>query len=229
MIEEFGQIKKVNVGQETFKIILKMIMSGKWKQGEKIPSENEFKDMLGVSRHTVRSALNNLQMLGMVETRQGDGNYIKFIGIGLYMDFLIPYLFINEENINTIMEFREGIESITARYAALRATPEEIADLEKKLEKCNKVTNNVKEYLTADFNFHYAIAKMTKNDLLIQSMYVVKKYCYEALVKYVDKAISIDGTRRHRGILKAIQEHDPDAAEDHMNKHILKVIEMINK
>jgi len=228
MTEQITQIKKVNVGQETFKVILKMIMSGKWKQGEKIPSENEFKDMLGVSRHTVRAALNNLNMLGIVETRQGDGNYLKFMGIGLYMDFLIPYLFINEENINTIMEFREGIESITARYAALRATPADIEDLKEKLEKCNRTIDDVENYLAADFDFHYAIAKISKNDLLIQSMYVVKKYCFEALTKYVNKAISVDGTKRHKGIFKAISEHNPDEAEDHMNKHILKVIEMIN-
>jgi len=228
-MNEVDQIKKVNVGQETFKVILNMIMQGRWKEGEKIPSENEFKDMLGVSRHTVRAALNNLNMLGIVETRHGDGNYVKFVGIGLYIDMLIPYLFINEENIDVIMEFREGIETVTARYAAMRATDEEIETLRDKLEKCAQVADDIERYLEADFDFHYTIAKFSKNDLLLQSMYVVKKYCFEALAKYLTKTISNDGTQRHRKVFDAIASHDPDAAANHMNDHIMRVMDMLQE
>ena len=228
MVNDVTQIKKVNVGQETFKVILKMIMEGQWKEGEKIPSENEFKDMLGVSRHTVRAALNNLNMLGIVETRHGDGNYMKFIGIGLYMDMLIPYLFINGDNIDAIMEFREGIETATARYAAKRCTDEEIAILYDKMGKCTLATNDVYKYLEADFDWHYTIAKFSGNDLLLQSMYVVKKYCFEALSKYITSAISHEGTQHHKKIFDAIAEHNSDIAAKYMNEHINYVMEMLH-
>lgn len=225
-MNDVDQIKKVNVGQETFKVILDMIMQGRWKEGERIPSENEFKDMLGVSRHTVRAALNNLNMLGIVETRHGDGNYIKFVGIGLYIDLLIPYLFINEENIDVIMEFREGIETVTARYAAERATPKDIEILRQKMIKCTEVTN-VEQYLVADFDFHYMIAKMSGNDLLLQSMFVIKKYCFGALAKYLTKENSDDGPERHQKIFDCIVSHDADMAARHMNEHIIRVMDML--
>ena len=228
-MEEISQIKKVNVAQETFKVILNMIMEGKWKEGEKIPSENEFKDMLGVSRHTVRAALNNLNMLGIVETKQGDGNYVKFVGVGLYIDLLIPYLFINENNIDVIMEFREGIEAVTARYAAQRATKEDIQQLGMKLQRCTEVTDDMDNYLVADFDFHYSIAKISKNDLLLQSMYVVKKYCFEALSKYLTRTISVDGTHWHEKIFESIRNHDPNEASSYMNQHILRVMQMLQQ
>ena len=73
-------------------------------------------------------------MLGILETRQGDGNYVRETGIGLYIDFLIPYLMINTANVSQIIEFREAIEISVARLAARRATEENLEDIRQKLE-----------------------------------------------------------------------------------------------
>lgn len=229
MSEQIEQIKKVNVGEETFRAILRMIMQGDWEVGKKLPSENEFKDMLGVSRHTVRAALNNLNMLGLVETRHGDGNYLKAVGIGLYMDILIPYLVVNEKNIDMIMEFRQGIEISAARYAAMRATDEDIAMLQEKLDICNRSINDIDHYLAVDLDFHYTIAQISKNDLLVQSMYVVKNYCFGALTNFVTKEISTDSVSKHIAIFDAIREHDTEQAAQCMNDHITGVIYKIKE
>ena len=86
--DSIPKVPKVNVSKTTFDILFRNIMDGTWKTGEKIPSENELKNSLMVSRHTIRSAIANLNMLGILETRQGDGNYVRETGIGLYIDFL---------------------------------------------------------------------------------------------------------------------------------------------
>ena len=127
--DSIPKVPKVNVSKTTFDILFRNIMDGTWKTGEKIPSENELKNSLMVSRHTIRSAIANLNMLGILETRQGDGNYVRETGIGLYIDFLIPYLMINTANVSQIIEFREAIEISVARLAARRATEENLEDI----------------------------------------------------------------------------------------------------
>lgn len=224
---ELTQIRKVNVSQATFNTLLDMVMDGTWKQGQKIPSENELKDMLAVSRHTVRAAINNLNMLGILETRQGDGNYVKANGIGLYMDFLIPHLFISKKDLESIIEFRESIEATIARYAALRATEDDIKTIHQKLVLCEGYCNNLEQYLVADFDFHYAIAEASKNVLLIQCMYIVKKHYFPAVNKYFDADIALDGTSRHRLIFEAIEKHDSDKASQHMDEHIRSILQKI--
>lgn len=224
------KIQKVNLSQATFEKLLDKIMDGTWKQGEKIPSENELKDLLGVSRHTVRSAINNLNMLGLLETRQGDGNYVKATGVALYIDVLIPHIFVANTDVVKIMEFRESIESTAARYAASRATEDEIKQIEKKMILCEEKSFDLDNYLTFDFDFHLAIAEASKSDLIIQSMYVIKKYCFSATSEYFDQELTLDGTRRyHRAIYNAIVSRDPDLACEIMGNHVRSIIKKIKE
>jgi GntR family transcriptional repressor for pyruvate dehydrogenase complex len=218
------KIKRVNVGEETFNTILKMILSNKWKPGDKLPSENEFCEILGVSRHTIRVALNNLSMLGIIVTKQGDGNYLQSLGIGLYMDHLMPYIFATSDNYQTILEFRQGIESVTAYYAAEHATEEDICLLKDKLAVCSRSVENLDEYLINDFDFHFSIAKISKNDMLIQSMYIVKKYCFMRFNAHITDCMAHDGLKYHSLILESIQNHEPELAMNYMNQHIKDIL-----
>lgn len=218
------KIKKVNVGKETFNTILKMILSNKWKPGDKLPSENEFHEMLGVSRHTIRGTLNNLSMLGIVVTKQGDGNYLQSIGIGLYMDLLMPYVFATSDNYHTILEFRQGIESVTAYYAAEHATEEDIFLLKDKLAVCARSIEKLDEYLVDDFEFHLTIANISKNEMLIQSMSIIKKYYFIRFNENVTDCMAHEGLKYHSLIVEAIQNHDPELAMNYMNKHIKGIL-----
>lgn len=226
---DISKIQKVNVSQATFDTLLGKVMDGTWKQGEKIPSENELKEILGVSRHTVRSAITNLNMLGILETRRGDGNYVKGTGVALYIDFLIPYLFINKTDVAKILEFRESIESTVARYAALRATKEELRQIEEKMYICERNSHDLQNYPAYDFDFHLAVANASKSDLLIQSMFVVKKYCFTAIREYFDLDLALDGTDlHHRRIYEALVNRDGDLACEAMGNHIRSVIKKVH-
>lgn len=219
-------IKKVNVGEETFKYIFSYIMDSQRKPGDKLPSENEFKEILGVSRHTIRNALNSLSMLGILETKQGDGNYITSKGVGLYMNLLIPHISFSNDDLRTIMEFRFGIESSNAYYAAKHATQEDISYLENKLlicETCNP--NDIERFLDLDYDFHFAVSEVTKNEMLIQSMYIIKKYCFTALAKCLKKTTAQNGSQFHHKVLEAIRNHDADKAALYMSQHIHSIEE----
>lgn len=221
-------IKKVNVGEETFKYIFSYVMDSGRKQGDKIPSENEFKEMLGVSRHTIRNALNSLNMLGVLETKQGDGNYIVNKGVGLYMNLLIPHITFDKDDIRTIMEFRFGIECTSAYYAAKYATEKDIRYLENKLEILESYAHDdIERFLELDFDFHFAVSEVTRNDMLIQSMYIIKKYCFSALGKILTSTTTQTGSNYHKKIIDSIRSHDADKAFLYMSQHIHTVEEGI--
>ena len=223
-------IRKVSVSQATFDTLLNNIMSGTWKQGEKIPSENELREQLGVSRHTIRSAITNLNMLGILETHQGEGSYVLETGVAVLMDFLIPYLLRSNTDVSAILEFRESIESTAARYAALRADDQDIEDIQKKMLLCEQHKDDYNQYPTYDFDFHLAIAEASKSDLLIQSMYIVKKYCFTAIMNYFDEKLVHQGTDfYHTRIFEAIKDHNPDAACNTMDMHIRDIIRTIEE
>lgn len=227
---DLTKIQKVNVSQATFDAILSRIMNNTWKQGDKIPSENELKELLGVSRHTVRSAITNLNMLGILETRRGDGNYVKGTGVALYIDFLIPYLFIAQNDVAKILEFRESIESTAARYAAVRATEDELREIGEKMRICEKNSHDLQHYLATDFDFHFAIAEASKSDLLIQSMAVVKKYCFATIAEYFDLELALDGTTLHHcRVYEALSRRDPNRACEAMGDHIRSVNQKIDQ
>lgn len=214
------RIQKTSVSKETFDFLFKNIMNGTWQVGEKIPSENELKNSLMVSRHTIRSAIANLNMLGILESKQGDGNYVKATGIGLYIDFLIPYLLINESNTHQIIEFREAIEVTAARYAAIRATEEDLALIKEKLELCSSNKHNLDIYPVYDLDFHCEIAKASKNDMLHQSMNVIKQYCFKAISNYFNADLAEEGADYHLSIYSALVNHDPEAAEHYTYEHM---------
>lgn len=223
------QIKKVNVREATFKAILNMIMQNNMVPGDKLPSENELKDTLGVSRHTVRDALNNLNMLGIIETKQGDGNYIKAVGIGLYMDLLIPYLIVNSRNLSTVMEFRHGVETVAAKYAAERATDADIDRLIQIYKRCEAARNDYDHYIPIDLEFHYAIAEISRNEMLIQSMFVIKNYCHEALAHFINEKRSSISFSFHTQIVDAIKNHNGDLALKCMDSHMVDIINTLKE
>lgn len=221
------KIPKVNVTKATFDILFQNIMEGKWKVGEKIPSENELRNSLMVSRHTIRSAIANLNMLGIIESRQGDGNYVRAAGIGLYIDFLIPYLMINQSNIPQIIEFRKCIEVSAAGYAAMRSTDEDLKNIQKKLDICNENRHNTNIYPQCDMDFHVAIAEASKNDLLLQSMNVIRQYCFDAINNYFNESLAEEGANYHQHIYASLLAHDPEAAQNYMTKHMDNILNRV--
>lgn len=222
--EPVPQTQKVSVAKSTFDFILSNIMNGTWKQGEKIPSENELRAMLNVSRHSIRQAIANLNLLGILDTRQGDGNYVRQVGVGLYADFLLPYLLINKENIAQIVAFRESIEVASAYYAALHATEEDLKLIQEKLEICEEQKHDIANYPAYDLDFHSAIAAASKNELLYQSLSVVKKHCFAAIRDYFDSSLAEQGAYYHEKIYDAICRRDAEDARQQMWYHMKNIM-----
>ena len=134
---------------------------------------------------------------------------------------------INTANVSQIIEFREEIEISVARLAARRATEENLEDIRQKLEACNSSRHNTTAYPAVDLEFHCAIARASKNDLLIQSMNVIKQYCFQAISSYFTEDLAEAGADCHQKLFEALCAHNEDEAALYMSRHMANIISRI--
>ncbi|QRG65776.1 FadR/GntR family transcriptional regulator [Brevibacillus choshinensis] len=197
--------------------LAKRIEAGDWKVGERIPPEPELVEQLGVSRNTLREAVQALTHTGMLEARQGDGTYVRSSSeFGAAMHRRLQRSAVME-----ILEVRYGLEREVARLAAQRRTMEDLIHIREKLEYAYRVCKDPKSYTEADVAFHMAIVEATKNSVMID----LYKHMTESVLYSVTSTLDISGLKdtqykTHAELVEAIANQDCDSAETAVSKMI---------
>lgn len=222
-------IAKKNISQQIFDQILHNIRKGTWTAGAKLPSENELCQMFGVSRVPIREAMRSLNMMGITQTRQGEGSYVSEINPGLFMNSLLPVLVLSQKGMMDILEYRRIVEPENAALAARNADEGDLATMAGTLEVMDRIGRPVQEFSVADMEFHLDVARATKNTLLFNAANVIR----DVLVDYYRKINEIMGVERamkyHRLIFDAIAARDPDRARCWMQEHIATTIDDVSQ
>ena len=216
-------IIKKSVSDETFEQMLAMISEKNWKPGDKIPSENDLTQMFNVSRVTVREALKKLISYGIVESRHGSGTFIKQIDGSLPFDNAMGLAYfksMDDSAIENMMEFRSIVEIEAVRLATIRATPEELAELEKLFNDMISHKRDIKAFSRYDFEFHKYIAGMTKNMVLIKCYSIIWDFIRTYFDKIVMKIGVEKGSYYHGLILEAMKDGDSENASRLMKMHL---------
>lgn len=213
-------IKRVNISEQVFVQLKDQILRGEWKQGDRLPSENELAAALGVSRVTVRQAIQRLTALGLVETKLGEGSFIRTLTPGTYMNHMIPMAYLNDNSMLEVLEFRRAIESTTAELAAQKADEQDIRTLEDILQKMRADKDDMRKFSRADFEFHLELAKMTKNSLIIETYNILSDLLKTALERIVSRRGNSQGLYYHDLLLQAVKEHDSEKCRRIMTEHL---------
>lgn len=224
------KIEKVTASEQVFQSLRGNIAAHMWKENEKLPSETELASLYGVNRLTVRTALQRLNALGLVETRIGDGTYIKKFEFADYIR-AAQDLVSDPKLMDDVCEFRKHIEKECARLAIFRATPEEFYQLKEICDEYDSFKKNLqfpikdeslKEMAHRDCNFHAKICSMSHNTFY--------SYCFTMARPTIEKYITLnlknrletwekrgvsplEGDFRHRGILEAMEQKNFDLCE----------------
>lgn len=213
-------VKKVNIGDQVYAQMKEQIISGNWASGERIPSENQLMEIFGVSRGTVRQAIQKLAAVGMLETRRGEGSYVKQLGLSNYFQGAVPAALLSEEELQEVFKFRLLFECGVAEMAAENATDDQIHKLEKNYSKMLQSIGNLEKYIAVDYEFHCLLGECTHNTLVSQ----IYKTIEDSLILSMENATAIvgydHGKKYHGLILKAMQDHDPEAAREAMRHHV---------
>lgn len=215
-------IRKINSTNEVYNQMSRLILNREWLPGAKLPSENELAEQFGVSRVTVRAAIQKLKALHLLESRVGSGTYISKAQGASTLSGLIPAIYLGGSSMYEIFQYRDIIETGSMPLAIQNQTPEDIQELSDYLEKMQDCADqdNVKEFAESDFRFHMKIGKMTKNSLIMETNQILYHVLRQAMYDVVAKMRYRNGLAYHRRIIDAIRERDVQEAGSLMHEHI---------
>lgn len=216
--------------EQTYNRLLSMIIQKEYKPGDRLPSEMALCEMFGVSRNTLRAALNKLATLGFTETLHGGGTYVKEVNSDLYLNFFIPALLTHNVNMLEVMRFRRGIEVEAARQAAENAGPEDIQELQILLDNCRQkaADREMANFASANTDFHNAIARASGSKMLEKIMEIIKVMILPEMQNFLTaQGEDIDSTFYHEMILRCIIDHKPDEAAYFMDRHMEIIVDRV--
>jgi GntR family transcriptional repressor for pyruvate dehydrogenase complex len=219
-----ARIKRKGVKQQVFDQLRDQIVAGAWPPGSKIPSENELTRKLGVSRVSLREALHMLASLGLVESRQGGGTFVREYTGEVMFNPLFPMIALDRREILDILEYRLLVEKGTAELAARKAGEKEIRELEAAYREMTRVRDTVHAFARADLDFHLALARATGNPVVIKVNDIIRSVLSVSMDRIVGDLGVRDGLAYHRRILNAVRARKPGLAESLMEEHLQRTI-----
>jgi GntR family transcriptional repressor for pyruvate dehydrogenase complex len=205
--------------------ILRAIKEGVYRVGDKLPSERELAEQMGVSRNSVREALSALQVLKIVSSRTGDGTYVEKAVESLDIESQVLPLLKESESPFATFEARAALEVGVAQLAAVRRTPQALQALEAALTKlqAGAAARDVHAYGQANLEFHLALAHATENPVIERMMGLLwesteRGLLHEMVVSYWQSAWE-QSLRDHERIVRALQEKDPAKTAEAVRTH----------
>ena len=216
--------------------ILQMIDSGRYTAGSKLPSERTITEQMGVSRPSLREAISALQIVGILESRPGDGTYVSTPAAT--EDLMRRAVTVLEECDSPFenMQARKALEIGAVRLTIAVATDADLNTLKAAWdEKCQRGRQgNLEEYLRYGKEFHLVIARATKNrtieaitekllDMTIQPLWInMRRDYFLKDPSRIELMLDI-----HDRIMQAIIDRDIDRATRELEIHYDMQIEQI--
>lgn len=219
---------KQSVTLDAQRVLERNLIDGTWKSGMRLPPERQLAETLGVSRSSLREAVNALKARGLLASRRGSG---VFVTDRLASAMTSPWrqLLADHPDLRwDTLEFRRELEAATAFYAALRAKRADLkrlGEIIRRLDEAYDTGDKAAEH-RADADFHEAIAEASHNTMFL--------YLHSGMVRMLREHISLnlssmdDGSAektaalrdQHVAIWNAIREKSPERARQAMLGHI---------
>ncbi|MGP8243142.1 MAG: FadR/GntR family transcriptional regulator [Bryobacteraceae bacterium] len=224
---------RTTLSQALFEKLVGHVVNGDWKEGDRLPSERELSEQLGIGRASLREALKALELLGMVESRVGDGTFVCPRSDFLSRPLLWAITGADRTELRELMEARTVLEENIAAFAAERATPEELRKIKAAIEEMRAHVDEPAQSLEADMRFHVAIAEAAHNPILSNADQLVRNLVKQwILLKHKIPGEPAKSLRQHERIYDAVVHRDPAGAREAMRKHIATsgriVIELVD-
>ena len=213
-------IKRVSVSDQIFEQLKEKICNGELQPGEKLPSENELCKLYDVSRTTVRQALANLSSLELIETRFGEGSFVKEAHFGNIVSSLLKHIPAGKNAILEVIEFRQLIEAPIAKLACQKATPSDIELLQVIYNKMKEHQDDLHLFGQADQEFHLAIAQICQNTYILKIYSIIADVLSNAFDDIIAERGNQAGLKYHNLLLKAFISKDASAAQKLMQDHM---------
>jgi GntR family transcriptional regulator, transcriptional repressor for pyruvate dehydrogenase complex len=214
-------IERTTLVAAAFERLISNVVHGKWKAGDQLPPERELCQQLGIARTSLREALKAMELIGMLESRVGDGTFICPRSEFLSRPLLWAFTGIDHAELGKIMEARVFLERDLAGLAAERASLEELAQIEDTIDRMSKNIAANESVLESDMAFHLAVAEAAHNEVLANAAQLLRNLMkYWIQLKLLLRNVPSAALERHKAIYKAILNRDAEAARRLMREHL---------
>ena len=221
-----AEMKRAKLSEQTSDRLYEMIVDEqRYAPRSKLPNENDLSGELKVSRTTLREAISFLVAQGVLEIRRGKGTFVaeELPAAGLDLTSLAGLR--SRVRAKDLFEMRLIFEPATVALACLRATDDELAQIEKRARRVERIAAEGGDWPLADQEFHWAIIKASHNEYM--------RRLYPIINSAVNEILQISQNRQHmqdvalsdnRMILEFLMKRDEDGARHAMSIHMKHLI-----
>lgn len=215
----FSKVPRRKLVDEVLAQLQERIFSGEYKVGDRLPTEPQLMEELGVGRSTLREAIKVLVHAGILEVRQGQGTHI--ISLSPIENSFDKQL--KDANIEHIYEARRMLDKEVSMLAAKRRDERDLLALRDYLNKRNRALQkgNYMEYIDADIDFHLSIAKASKNQVLLdlyQSFVPVLRHILNPLI--LNRINYQHNSELHEKLFLAILNQNEEDAQKYVTQNL---------
>lgn len=221
----FEEITVEKIPQSIVTQIRRRLIDGELKPGQSLPSEVKLAKMFGVSRSSIRDAMQILESTGVVTRRKRGGTTIRQITIEDMANIYLPKS--EKENLFDLLETREILEIAVVRLAAQRAAERDIRELELLIDWMEEKPEEAAE---ADIAFHLTLARVSQNEVIlniIKSLKEIMSRLQEKTIYYPGRIDNI--IIEHKQIVSAIKENNEHLAQECMRNHLDQISDLLKK
>lgn len=220
-MKELPNLANDSVAKQVTDILSDLIVSGKVKIGEYLPTEEDLCKEFGIGRSSVREAIKTLESRGMVRKLHGKGVVVIDESTQATTKLLQISLKLKKTTMRDILEFRKSIEIKMTELAAMRATEEQIKVISDNLEKMRNEEYKLETFAEYDYGFHKSIADASGNSIFSLMMETMRPMLYNHIIYTLNPDFNPEHSSHfHETILNNIINRDPVAAEEAMKAHL---------
>jgi GntR family transcriptional repressor for pyruvate dehydrogenase complex len=200
------------------------LMRGDWIEGDRIPPERELCIRLGVGRASLREAMKALEIMGLIETRLGEGTFVCSRSEFFSRPLLWAITGSAKDEVHELVEARKLMEVEMAAFAAERATPEDLKLIGRYLDEMENSLDDPETFLEADINFHLAIGSAAHNRILLNALLLIRNLMRQWIAQTLPKeGANTTALKDHNKIFTAIAKRNTSAARLAMQTHLDKM------
>src|SRR5256886_8630109 len=176
------------------------------RPGDPPPPERELAERFGVSRTSVRDAIGVLELMGLLEPRQGEGTVVRHLSPDSLVTPRASRLVRNRTLLADLLDVRKMIEPALAARAAVHASGDELARLEQIFLRQHDKVQHGELAIDEDSEFHYAIATPARNRVVLRGLHVLMDLLPDSRERPLQVAGPLQRSlASHRSILDAIR------------------------
>ncbi|WP_315918927.1 FCD domain-containing protein [Mesorhizobium sp. SP-1A] len=230
MNDIFSRIDHSRTADEVIVQIESLILEGVLRAGDRLPGERELARQFEVSRPILRDALKALEARGLLVTRHGGGTHVADVIGQVFSKPVMELISTHSKATSDYLEYRREIEGVAAEYAARRATADDLALLDRIMERMDEAhrTGDFDDEAEIDVEFHHAVGECAHNIILLHTLRSCYRLLSEGIFRHRLLVFALPGARedllaQHHAIHAAVKAGDPVAARKAAMDHITYV------